>query len=70
MLKVLREVWQPTASKRKRLSAGEPDLPLLQAGLRAAGFIEDGPQWAPLDPREIRAALGKRHRATGETLLA
>ncbi len=69
VLKVLREVWQPAASKRKRLSAGEPDLALLQAGLHAAGFIEDGPAWAPLDPDEIRAALGKRHVATGETLL-
>lgn len=69
VLKVLREVWQPAASKRKRLSAGEPDLALLQAGLRAAGFIEDGPAWAPLTPDEVRATLRKRHVATGETLL-
>lgn len=69
VLKVLREVWQPTASKRRRLSIGEPDLPLLQEKLRAAGFIEDGPAWAPLTPREKRAALKKRYRTTGETLL-
>ncbi len=69
VLKVLREVWQPVHSRRKRLAAGEPDLPLLQAGLRAAGFIGDGPQWAPLDNEAVRAALGKGYRPTGETLL-
>ena len=69
VLKVLRDVWQPAASKRKRLSAGEPDLALLQAGLRAAGFIEDGPAWPPLDPHEIRAGFATPHVATGETLL-
>lgn len=69
VLKVLREVWQPAASKRKRLSAGEPDMALLQAKLREAGFIDAGPAWAPLTEAEIRAALRKRHLATGETLL-
>lgn len=69
VLKVLREVWQPAASKRKRLSAGEPDLPLLQAKLREAGFIAGGPAWTPLTAEEIGTALRKPHRATGETLL-
>ena len=68
VLNVLRNVWQPTRSKRKRLSAGEPDLPLLQAKLRAAGFIGDGPDWPALTPREIRQAIGKNHTATGTTL--
>jgi FkbM family methyltransferase len=66
---VLREVWQPGSSKRKRLAIGEPDLPLLQAELTRAGFIEDGPPWAPLDETEIRKGLGRDHVATGETLL-
>ncbi len=69
VLRVLREVWQPVASKRRRLSVGEPDLPLLQAGLVEAGFIDPGPTWAPLDRDEIRATLGEGFAATGETLL-
>ena len=69
VINALREVWQPTSSKRKRLAAGEPDLPLLQARLRAAGFIGDGPTWVPLTEDDIRTALGPNHRPTGETLL-
>ena len=69
VLKVLREVWQPHWSKRKRLSIGEVDMGLLQTQLLAAGFIDDGPEWAPLDQEEIRKALGRRYAPTGETLL-
>ncbi|MCB1358991.1 MAG: FkbM family methyltransferase [Maritimibacter sp.] len=69
VLNVLRDTWQPARSKRKRLSAGEPDLPLLQAKLRAGGFIDAGPAWPPLTRKEIRRALGRHHVATGQTLL-
>lgn len=69
LFKVLNEVWQPGSSRRKRLSVGEPDLPLLQAGLRDAGFIGDGQPWAPLTPREIRKGLPRGYTRTGETLL-
>lgn len=66
---VLTEVWQPTSTQRKRLSAGEPDLPRLHAGLADAGFIAPGPAWAPLDAEEIRKDLRRDDVATGETLL-
>ena len=66
VIDVLREVWQPVGSNRKRLSVGEPDLPALGVALRDAGFIGDGPVWAPLDPDAVRAAMGERFVATGE----
>lgn len=69
VMKVLREVWQPTHSKRARLSVGEPDLPALQAALVSAGFIADGPTWAPLERSEITAALGKDYKPTGKSML-
>lgn len=69
VLNVLREVWQPLSSKRKRLSVGEPDLPLLQAGLVQAGFIEAGPVWTKLSQSDVHNALGRGFEATGATLL-
>ncbi|WP_188525577.1 FkbM family methyltransferase [Sinisalibacter lacisalsi] len=69
VLKVLRDVWQPVSTKRKRLAVGEPDLQLLQAELARAGFIDEGPAWPPLEPDAIRAFLGDGFEATGETLL-
>jgi FkbM family methyltransferase len=59
----LRAVWQNIESSRARLAVGEPDLPAMQASLRAAGFLEaGGPDWPPITEAYAEGALGHRYR--------
>jgi hypothetical protein len=50
--------WIPeTDSRASRVSFGELDLPLLQKGLRAAGMLGPGPDWAALTEAEVSGYL-------------
>ncbi|MEO0746269.1 MAG: FkbM family methyltransferase [Pseudomonadota bacterium] len=60
-LDCLRAEWQHPGTRRARMAIGEPDMPALQDGLRAGGFVSDAAPWPALTPDFIRDALGPRY---------
>ncbi|MFW2543270.1 FkbM family methyltransferase [Primorskyibacter sp. 2E107] len=58
LFNTLRRVWEHGPSGRARLAIGEPDMPVLHAGLVRNGFLAPGPVWPALSEAEVQTTLG------------